>query len=225
MSVTFANTESGSLVANNDFRQVALLKDPVFANGEIALTSSDTLFVSTEVVTGSTSNATGTVLSATSSDISLRDVTGYFQSGETITGSIAGNAVIDTITQPTNVFRQTYKYTANIVYLGVSGEGFEQDELVTQYEALANAYMLSPLTDVNPDGEIEVTDQKNTFLISDLSGDKYITGVDSSATAKLTGVTTPDVKHLSGEILYVENLQPISRDNNQSETFRLILEF
>lgn len=225
VSITFANTETGSLVANNDFRQVSLLKDPVFSNGHVTLTSSDTLFISTEIITGSTSNAVATVISATSGEIFMQDVTGFFSTGETVTGSISGNAVIDVVTQPTNVFRQTYKYTANIVYLGTGGIGFNEDELVTQTEALANAYMLSPLTDTVPDGEVEVTNQRNTFLLSDGSGDKYITGADSSATAKLTGVTLPDVKDGSGEVIYVENMIPISRDNNQSETFRLILEF
>lgn len=226
ISITLANTESGRLVANNDYRQIGLLKDPLFTNGSLTLTSSTTLFDPNERITGSTSNATAIVTAATSSEITIKDIRGFFTTGETVTGNAGGNAVINIVTQPTNVFRQTYKYTANLTYYGTAGTGLFEDELVEQAESLSNAYLLSVLTNSTPDGEIEVTDTRNVFLISDIiGGDKYITGAQSAATAKLTGVSYPQIKDGSGEILYLENLQPVVRDNNQSETFRLIIEF
>jgi len=226
ISVTFANSESGKLVANNDYRQVGLIKDPIFANGTLTLTSSTTLFTPNEIITGATSNATATVIAATSSEITVKEIRGYFQTGETATGSSGGNVVINTVTQPTTVFRQTTKYTANLTYNGTAGTGLFEDELVYQNESLANAYLLSVLTPSNPDGEIEVTDTRNVFLLSDIvGGDKYITGAQSAAQAKLTGVEYPQVKDGSGEIIYLENITPVIRDNNQSETFRLIIEF
>ena len=42
---------------------------------------------------------------------------------------------------------------------------------------------------------------------------------------KITGVTLPEVKKGSGEVIYKENISPVSRGNAQSETFKLILEF
>lgn len=226
ISVTLANTESGKLLANNDYRQVGLLRDPLFARANLELSSSTTNFTIGEKITGVTSNASGIVSFATASEVRVTDIRGFFQTGETITGNIAGNCVIDTVDQPTTVFRQTYLYTANLSYYGTAGTGLLEDEQVFQNEALANAYLLSTLTSSAPDGEIEVTDTKNVFLISDIvGGDKYITGVQSAATAKLTGVQHPEIKDGSGEIIYLENISPVTRDNNQSETFRLIIEF
>lgn len=226
ISVTIANTESGKLVANNDYRQVGLIRDPLFANGILELSSSTTTFSTGERITGGTSNATGIVVTADSTEISVRDIRGYFVTGETVTGNVSGNAVVDTVDQPTSVFRQTYKYTANLEYYGTAGTGLFEDELVFQNESLSNGYLLSVLTNSTPDGEIEVTDTRNVFLISDIiGGDKYITGAQSAATAKLTGVSYPQLKDGSGEIIYLENISPITRDNNQSETFRLIIEF
>lgn len=229
ISVTLANTESGKLLANNDYRVVGLLKDPLFANGTLTLSSSDTNFSANERVTGSTSNATAIVTAASSSEISMKDIRGFFQTGETITGNAAGNAVISSsagsANQPYSVFRQTHKYTANLVYYGTAGLGLQEDELITQAESSSNGYLLSVLTSTAPDGSLEVTNQKNVFLLSDISGDKYIVGAQSAATAKLTGVSYPQVKDGSGEVIYIENVTPIIRDNDQSETFRLVLEF
>jgi hypothetical protein len=36
---------------------------------------------------------------------------------------------------------------------------------------------------------------------------------------------TPDIQKGSGELLYIENNNPISRSNTQSETIRLVLNF
>lgn len=230
VSITISNTENGLLVSNNDFRQVGLLRDPLFANGTLTLSSSTTNFSANEKITGSTSNATAIVVTASSNEITMRDIRGFFQGGETVTGNVAGNSVISTATggvdQPTSVFRQTHKYTANISYPGTAGQGFIQDELVTQENSLANGYLLSVLTAAEPNGEVEITNQRNVFLISDIvGGDKYIVGKDSAATAKLTGVEYPDIKDGSGEIIYIENIEPVDRTNNQAETYKLILEF
>lgn len=230
ISITISNTESGALVSNNDFRQVGLLRDPLFANGVLNLSSSTTNFSANERLTGLTSNATAIAVTATANEITMRDIRGFFTPGETLTGNIAGNAVVSTATgsveQPTTVFRQTHKYTANLSYPGTAGTGFIQDELVTQENSLANGYLLSVLTNLEPNGEVEITNQRNVFLISDIvGGDKYIVGKDSAATAKLTGVDYPDIKDGSGEIIYLENIEPVQRTNDQAETYKLILEF
>jgi len=42
---------------------------------------------------------------------------------------------------------------------------------------------------------------------------------------KITSVSLPEIKSGSGEILYKENLSPVERANNQTETFKLVLTF
>jgi len=223
ISVTIANTESAKLAANNDFREIGIIKDPLFANGTLVLSSSAGTFVAGESITGATSNATATVVSANASGIAMKDIRGFFTT-ETIDGNASGNSVVSSVTQPTTVFNQTFKYTANVTYAGTQGNGLIEDERVDQGESLANAHVL--ITPGSSHGTVELVDTKNTFLISDVAGgDKYITGATSAAQMKITGVTLPEVKKGSGEVIYKENISPVSRGNAQSETFKLILEF
>ena len=223
ISVSIANTESGKLVANNDFREIGLIKDPLFANGTLTFSANTAAISSGLTVTGSTSNATATVVSVASSDISVKDIRGYFDSSETITFT-GGNATLSAVSQPTTAFRQTHKYTANVSYAGTQGNGLLEDESVSQGESLASGFVLShPGTS---DGNIELTDVRNVFLLSDVSGgDKYLVGANSAAEFKITDVSLPEIKSGSGEIIYKENISAVERDNNQTETFKLILTF
>ena len=142
ISISLANTESGTLIANNDFREIGLIKDPLFANGTLTFSANTAAIASGLTVTGSTSNATATVVSVASSDISVKDIRGYFSSSETITFT-GGNATLSAVSQPTSTFRQTHKYTANVSYTGTLGTGLIEDEKVNQGESLASGFVLS----------------------------------------------------------------------------------
>ena len=223
VSISIANTGSGILSTDNDFREVGLLLDPIFANGTLTLSSSDTNFSANEKITGSTSNATATVVSANAAGIAMKDIRGFFTT-ETITGNAGGNSVVSAVSQPTTYFRQTYKYTANVSYAGPGGAGLQEDEQVTQGESLASGYVLAHPG--NGDGNIELTNVRNTFLMSDVSGgDKYLSGANSGAQFKLNSVSLPELKSGAGCVIYKENLQPVERANTQTETYKLIIEF
>jgi len=223
ISISIANTEAGKLAANNDFREIGLLRDPLFANGTLVLSSSDTTFSSGESITGATSGATAVVVSANASGIACRDIRGFFQT-ETISGNAGGNSVISAVTQPTSVFRQTFKYNTEVTYAGIGGTGLLEDEKVTQGESLASGFVLAHPD--NSDGVVELTNVRNSFLMSDVSGgDKYLNGANSTAQFKLNSVTLPEVKAGSGSVIYKENFVPVNRDNNQTETFKLIIDF
>ena len=223
ISVSLANTESGTLIANNDFREIGLLKDPLFANGILTFSANTAAMSSGLTVTGGTSNATATIVSIDASKINVKDIRGYFNSSETITFT-GGNATLSAVSQPTSTFRQTHKFAANVSYSGTAGNGLIEDEQVSQAESLATGFVLShPGTS---DGNIELTDVRNTFLLSDVSGgDKYLSGANSAAQFALDEVTLPELKDGSGEIIYKENISAVERDNNQTETFKLILKF
>jgi|TARA_R110000764_G_scaffold350_2_gene1444 hypothetical protein len=223
ISISIANTEAGKLSANNDFREVGLLRDPLFANGTLVLSSSDTTFSPGESITGATSGATAVVISSNASGIACKNIRGFFQT-ETISGNAGGNSVISAVTQPTTVYRQTFKYNTEVTYAGIGGAGLIEDEQVTQAESLSSGYVLAHPS--NSDGVVELTNVRNTFLMSDVSGgDKYLNGVNSTAQFKLTSVTLPEVKAGSGSVIYKENFVPVNRDNNQTETFKLIIDF
>ena len=223
ISVSIANTAGGKLSANNDFREVGILKDPLFANGTLTLSSSQSNFAAGELITGQTSNATAIVVSANAAGIAMSNVRGFFAT-ETIKGNVSGNSVVSAVNQPTTHFRQTFKYTANVAYGGTAGNGLIFDEKVSQSESQASGFVLAHPG--NADGTIELSNVRNTFLLSDVSGgDKYFTGANSAAQFKITGVTLPEVTSGSGQVIYKENLKPITRSAAQTETFKLIIEF
>lgn len=104
---------------------------------------------------------------------------------------------------------------------------FVQDELVTQDSALApydtpSARLYAAVEDGGTD-YLYVTNVQNTWQLGAANG--VTTGANSDAQftvqAKYEGELVPG----SGEVVYVENLSPIARSNNQTETIKLILEF
>jgi hypothetical protein len=66
-----------------------------------------------------------------------------------------------------------------------------------------------------------LTNVKGNFT----AGEGGVIGSSSGATLTIQSVTKSDIVKGSGEVLYIENITPIPRSNNQSETFKFILEF
>lgn len=119
LNAKFVGEEGGVFPANNDFRILGLLKDPLLANNEpassshynqmtrLTISGATGSFVQDEVVEGSLSSATGKVVtfantnvSGTEGVLSLSGVIGEFTT-ETITGQTSSTiASIDLITSP-----------------------------------------------------------------------------------------------------------------------------
>lgn len=217
VSVTFANSESGTIPVANDYRTIGLLKDPLFANVELTIATPTGVFTDNEVVTQANSNATGVVSESTTTTVTIANVTGIFVTNQTITGATSGatanviSYVINGQTKDFNTFdnRQKYTYTA--------GAGsFQEDETVYQLDvAVANAYYHS--------------NDANYYYLTDLRGvintGNTIIGVNSSATVTLNTRLPSDIVEGSGEVLYIENVDPIERNASQSESIKLILKF
>lgn len=121
-------------------------------------------------------------------------------------------------------------FTQLAVFKGqINTPGFIEDELVTQEAAVIyaqpSARVHSVVDNTGVDNDyMYVTNIKNVFQ-TDESPDSD--GVVSGSVGRFTiknkylGWLVPD----SGEVLYLENIAPITRANNQSETIKLILEF
>jgi hypothetical protein len=122
-----------------------------------------------------------------------------------------------------NAFNQLTTFVGSFT----SASGFIEDEFITQDTDDADT---SPTASVhsyidNPGSAndyLYVTNVSNAF---DLSGNTVIRGLTSNAyfnaRYKYDGEIIPD----SGEVLYLENLNPITRDFKQTETVKLIMEF
>ena len=217
VSVTFANSESGTIPVSNDYRTVGLLKDPLFANVTLTIATPTGVFTDNEIITQTDSNATGVVADSTTTTVSVSNVTGIFVTNKLITGLTSGataNAisyVINGETKDFNTFDNRQRYTYS------SGSGtFNEDEKVYQLDvAVANAYYHS--------------NDANYYYLTDLRGvintGNTLIGVNSGATVTLSSHLPSDIVEGSGEVLYIENVDPIERSASQSESIKLILKF
>ena len=218
ISVTFANSEVGTIPVVNDYRTLGLIKDPLYANVALTLTSPNGSFTIGELITQNVSNATGVVTEwDTISTLTVTNVNGIFVTSQVVRGasSNATGAVssyqINGQVKNFNTFDQRYRYT----FLPITGT-FQQDETVYQTDLqLANAIFHS-----NTSSNLYVTHVKGV-----LNTGNTVIGVNSSATANLLFAYAPDLVKHSGEIIYLENESPISRSSSQSETIKLILQF
>ncbi len=218
ISSTFSNSEVGTIPTTNDFRTIGLIKDPLFANVALTLSSPNGSFSVGETVSQNVSNATGVVTEwDTISTLTLTNVNGVFVTSQVVRG-LTANATgtvssfqINGQVKNFNTFDQRYRYT----FTPITGT-FIQDEKVYQTDIqLANAIFHS-----NTATNLHVTHVKGV-----LNTGNTLIGLNSSATANLLFAYMPDLVKHSGEVIYLENDSPISRSNTQSETIKLILKF
>lgn len=108
---------------------------------------------------------------------------------------------------------------------------FMEDEYATQDSAVTfsqpSARVHSYVDAASgPNDILYVTNVKNIFLPSTSpDSDGVITGTSSGAQFVVTTVFPGDLIPDSGEIVFIENLNPISRSNTQTETIKLIIQF
>lgn len=252
-TVEFANNENSTISVTNDYRQVGLIRDPLYANLEFAVTAyspAASRFTDndTNYVVGSVSGANGVVSGVTgSSSFNLSDVSGipttsdtfteYYANGSatgvtaTVTG-ISSHGSRQTINNGT--FDQTLKLGITYVTSTSGGNVFRQDDHVTQgLSALleANGYVQevtsSYITLTGTEGVWQTSDQATG---GDFLGEVELYDVENdplgrNIRAEVDSTIYPDLKKNSGDILYVENVQPVIRSGTQTETISLLFKF
>ena len=216
-SVDFANNENGTIPVANKYRSVGILKDPLFSNVTLTVGSVTGSFDVGEIVTQACTSATGYVTDFTSGALTLTNVAGVFNLANVVTGSgssATGNVTalaINGDTKGFDTFDQRYRYT----FTPVSGT-FTQNESVYQTDIqLTNAIFHS-----NTSGNVYLTHVKGVLNTSNT-----IVGTNSGAIGQLIYGYKPDLVVGSGEIIYIENENPISRSLTQKETIKIILKF
>jgi hypothetical protein len=153
INVQLENSELGILTTHNDFRQIAVIEDPIYR----------------------------------------------------ASGNIASNSV----------FSQLTELTLN----GTSVEYIE-DEDVYQGGAYFNASFRGTI--------VEWNSANNVMKLTDTSGtpaNELIVGTESTAARFLDSVAYPDFRPYTGKLLYIDNIKPIERADDQTETFQLIFKF
>lgn len=163
--------------------------------------------------------ATGTVTDLNTNSVFATDISGipfantliagYNSSAAATIESIAINGRTVPAGNPFNTFDQRWRYTVSTT----SGEFIEDEKVFTSNVAIQNAF---------------VHETNSSFVaVTNKYGDigETLTGTQSGAIANVESFLIPDIVPNSGRVIYIENTEPFTRANNQSETFKIVLEF
>ena len=155
-----------------------------------------------ETVTGQISATTAVVVSWTpatvgepGSVLALKTVVGTFLDGEVVLGGTSGFEIIIDLGGQANV--------------GVEG-------IIAQWEPAPDG-LTGVLSLVDVRGEFQIGE-----LIDEFDPDTDITVTDIG---EVTAKSVPELVNRSGELLYIQNIKPIQRDNEQAEEFKILVEF
>lgn len=102
---------------------------------------------------------------------------------------------------------------------GTSAE-YVEDEFVYQGTTFATATFSARV--------VEWNSSNNTLRVTNTRGlptSQLVLGATSGAGRFLSSVTYPDMQPYSGNLLYIDNVTPISRTSDQTEDFKIILNF
>jgi len=227
VSVTLANTENGTIPAYSDYRQVGLIVNPLFAAANVTLANVTSTFAAGEQVTGTTSNSSGYISNITYNGsnvgIIVANVAAAFVANETIIGAnSAATGVVASIGTSMLTFDQrTVIGIANTSGTSTLYPFFSQNEFVSQPDTSAYGRIHYANSSV-----MYLTEVKGNFLSSDNnSGTVYTIQNNSGIVAQVTSVVQPALVKYSGNIVYIEDVQPIARANTQSETLKLVLQY
>lgn len=295
ISVSLSNSEGNTILTTNDYQQIGILKNPLFANVALTLTGMNGLFQTGEVAftytsqqidanatfTAGSSNVTcntanfvnqvrannylilssingtntqlvqvanvvnssmitivsnaafsctqGLIYSTTitangiitvvgSNTITLTNCSPGFSIGGSVVGAQSGAAATITniarngVAKGFNTFIQLNKLDATLLQ-----GSFTQDETLSQGNSSASLFA--------------VTGSSNniTLYFNDVIGSPIttgqLTGANSGSTANVSTLYVPELIFGSAEILYLENISPVTRANNQTEAFQVIFNF
>lgn len=162
----------------------------------------------------------GYVITSTSNNVFLANVNGTFATNDKLIGVDSGaftqcnTTYISNINKGFNTFINMYKYTGTII----SGT-FTEDELVFQNSLSSANASLHSVIDSGGQATMYVTNKYGTFNTG-----QNLFGAISDAVMSVTSEYKPEIVFKSGDILYIENLEPITRQSEQSETFKFIFE-
>jgi hypothetical protein len=188
--------------------------------------------------------ASGIVSFSGTSQIELSNVAGVFTSGSRIigVGGMSGDTVIPvsgttaTITGTLEIndrvassFEYSRQLTRLIGTFGVGSVPFLEDEVIEQESLIAYAQprgRVHHLDEIDGASDILWISNKSGIFNLDPRGVREIAGTVSSAElSPLLNKYNGDFVVGSGEVLYLENLDPIARNDNKSEIIKIVLEF
>jgi hypothetical protein len=294
LSLKFSNTESDTILANNGFRQLGILKDPLFANVSLSLANSvgafspgETVYkvspslIATNATINTTSNAitialdpynnniqegdqlfidnvTGFQLATVNSvvnsttiqlttngffdstaatvyfanptaygtcyftngvAIQLANVYGIFATDDLVIGTNSGAKMSVTDVQRSGISKGFNTFIGLQKYSGTVESGsFDENETVTTTHG-ATALLHSVVVS-NTETAMYVSNQ-----IGIINSGDTITGANSAASFLVSARYGPEIEFNSGEVIFIENIDRVTRSANTSETLQIIFDF
>ena len=117
----------------------------------------------------------------------------------------------------------TYPMYTSIFVSSPSPSAYTPDMIVYVGTAFSNASFSATV--------VHFDNAQNILLVNDINGDvtsiegKQIRDRNDTIVSTVFSYTKPDINILSGDILYIENREKISRNSNQTETAKIVIEF
>ena len=186
--------------------------------------------------------ASGRVTSVSAGQITLSNVAGVFAEESKVIGltsgvtsiiettAIAGQASIQVNDKAAGAFNTATQLSRLVGNFPSGGTDFIADETINQNSLISYAKPRGAFHHIELGGGVDddVMFISNKFGIYNLDpgGVRNIVGVTSGATLEnLSNKYPGDFVVGSGQVLYIENLDPITRSGNKSEIIKIILEF
>jgi hypothetical protein len=203
---------SGYIPANTDFRSISILKDPILK------VDANNNHVSTESI-ANTSNSPSTLRLTTRALISYTQMDGNnpvnaIVAGETLTNErmrlLSELGTLGFITE-LNPITRTNQAANNAVY-GANGNVVfvKRDETETD-TSFFNVYI----------NNVQSFSNRVPFT----QADQILKRGNATKVATISSIKGPEANTFSGEFIYTENVQKVTRDVEQTEDIKIILDF
>jgi hypothetical protein len=180
--------------------------------------------------------AIGEVYSVSTGQIGIRNVSGIFQSGSKILGltSYASATIKDENAIKINDksplgFNTVLQLTTLVGNLEegfipfIEDEKLYQDSLVPYAQPSGRVHSI--ISNAGANNDVVYISREYGIFNTDPAGIRDIYGDTSESGFRLQNIYKGDLVKGSGEVLYIENVDPINRGTNKSEIIKIILEF
>ena len=219
INTTFTGDESGTITDSNDFRQLALVKNPIEkANESATVTAAGSMVVGNfyKILTmGTTTDTLWETAGSTSGNPVVGEV--FKALVTTVTGSTTG-----TIAQVAEA--SAYNTCKSITI--ATGTTFAADSIIESHTSgtiNAKAMVVEYNTGT---GVLHYIQNESTGFGTFATSHTGVRASGGSGSGKaISAVTAPLINHHSGEIMFVENRTATTRADGQVETVRLVIAF
>jgi hypothetical protein len=214
---TFTGDESGSIPDSNDFRQIAVIKNPIEqANETATLSGAGSMVVGNfyKILTLGTSSAANWATAGAPTDYIVGTVFKAIATTSSGSGTIAQVAeanAYNTCKSLTIATGLASTYVADYLFEGHTGGTVGAKGQVIEYN--------------NSNGVLHYCQNESTGFGTFLA--THFTRAVGAAGAghDITAVGVPLINHHSGEVMFVENRTATTRADGQVETVRLVIAF